>query len=112
MDWLEKDDERLWKDDGICCDGDDPLPPPIVADDVGKPANGTGDVADEGEADCGDGGMADAGTKGTPPGTAPKPYSGGGPCAGGELPGMRLAGAVGGVGRPCCDMGRGSPVRA
>ena len=53
MDLLEKDDERLEKDDGICCGGVDPVPPPTVADGVGKPANGTGDAAEEGEAGAG-----------------------------------------------------------
>ena len=88
MDWLEKDDERLEKGDGICCDGDDPLPPPIAADDPGKPANGTGDAAEDGEAGAGgDGGMAEAGMDGTP-GTARKPSGAGGGPYGGESPGM------------------------
>jgi len=65
----------LEKDDGICCDEVDPVPPPIAADGVGKPANGIGDAAEEGEADAGgeDGGMEDAGVRGTPPGTASDP---------------------------------------
>ena len=115
MDRLEKDDERLEKDAGICCDGVDPVPPPIAADGVGKPANGTGEATEEGEADAGrgDAGKADAGAKGTPPGSALKPSgSGDGPCTGAESPGMRRVGAIGGFGRPCCEMGRGSPVRA
>ena len=70
MDLLEKDDERLEKDGGIWCGGVDPVPPPTAADGVGKPANGIGEAAEEGEAgaDRGDGGTADAGARGTPPG--------------------------------------------
>ena len=63
-------------------------PPPIAADDPGKPANGTGDAAEDGEAGAGgDGGMAEAGMDGTP-GTAWKPSGAGGGPYGGESPGM------------------------
>jgi hypothetical protein len=71
-------------------------PPPTAADGVGKPANGTGEATEEGEADAGggDGGMADAGAKGAFPGVALKPPgSGDGPCTGGESPGMWMSGA-------------------
>ena len=90
MDLLEKDDERLEKDGGIWCGGVDPVPPPTAADGVGKPANGIGEAAEEGEAgaDRGDGGTADAGARGTPPGIEWKaPGSGDGPYVGGGSPG-------------------------